>query len=145
MQYEAQDTGAASSTPDFSMSYGSGPSRVPTSTYNSSQLNFSLYGNSAVSLNSTNVPTPSPPPLMPRPPAEYIRETEEQDMRFRGELLNLGDHQPPFIGQINGKHENETLHRSMSSMTHPYAMSSESSTYPEAQSFTYPSKIPVHE
>ncbi|KAK0463499.1 uncharacterized protein EV420DRAFT_1638435 [Desarmillaria tabescens] len=36
---------------------------------------------SIASSSSSSAPAPAPPPLMPRPPAEYIQETQEEDAR----------------------------------------------------------------
>ncbi|KAG6868808.1 hypothetical protein C0993_010106 [Termitomyces sp. T159_Od127] len=70
-QYAMQDARAMQQqqqTPP-SPNYNAGPSR-PTS--------------SAVLLNST----PPPPPLMPRPPVEYIQETQEEDARVARVAMN---------------------------------------------------------
>jgi hypothetical protein len=59
-----------------------------------------------------------PPPLMPRPPAEYIQETQEEDARVRDTVaehdiahskiqnipreLDLGPFSPFMAGSLNG-------------------------------------------
>lgn len=73
-QYAAQDARAKQQQqqqqpPRPSLDYEGGPSR-PTS--------------SAVLLSST----PPPPPLMPRPPVEYIKETQEEDARVARVAMN---------------------------------------------------------
>ncbi|KAF9473857.1 hypothetical protein BDN70DRAFT_885453 [Pholiota conissans] len=47
--------------------------------------------------------TTTPPPLMPRPPVEYIKETQEEDARLsklNGEHANLGDGAPKVNGAL---------------------------------------------
>ncbi|TFK46684.1 hypothetical protein OE88DRAFT_1739297 [Heliocybe sulcata] len=61
-QYEAEDQGAGSSTATAS----AGPSSFPVPDYNA---------------------VPPPPPLAPRPPADYIHETQVEDARLRGSII----------------------------------------------------------
>jgi hypothetical protein len=60
------------------------------------------HGNGSPSASSSGFPfppngDPSPPPLMPRPPVEYIQETQEEDARVRY-LVNSGIDNSPVHG-----------------------------------------------
>ncbi|KAG1756845.1 uncharacterized protein EDB91DRAFT_1262397 [Suillus paluster] len=48
-------------------------------------------------LPSSALAPPPPPPLMPRPPAEYIQETQEEDARVRHyDSISMGIHSSPM-------------------------------------------------
>ncbi|KAF9220194.1 hypothetical protein BS17DRAFT_739755 [Gyrodon lividus] len=69
-KYEAEDRGTPNGTPN---GIGNG------SLFASQQSHHHPYANGAPSSD----PPPPPPPLLPRPPVEYIQETQEEDMRGR--------------------------------------------------------------
>ena len=56
-------------------------------------INGSSYNNN---LNSSSSPI-TPPPLMPRPPVEYIKETQEEDAR----VLRMNDGEGGGLGPVN--------------------------------------------
>ncbi|KZT18091.1 hypothetical protein NEOLEDRAFT_1184596 [Neolentinus lepideus HHB14362 ss-1] len=62
-QYEAEDRGAGSSVAGLSAS----PPSFPTPDYD----------------------VPPPPPLAPRPPVEYIQETQQEDARLQAEIISI--------------------------------------------------------
>ncbi|KAG5640819.1 hypothetical protein DXG03_006935 [Asterophora parasitica] len=70
-QYAAQDARAAKQQQQQRDNGAAGPSR-PSST----------------APHTTASTPPSPPPLMPRPPVEYIQETQEEDARVSSMALN---------------------------------------------------------
>ncbi|KAG2106804.1 uncharacterized protein F5147DRAFT_224927 [Suillus discolor] len=55
--------------------------------------------------SSTAFSPPPPPPLMPRPPAEYIQETQEEDARVRYyDSISMGtDNSPMRVGSPSAK------------------------------------------
>jgi hypothetical protein len=57
-------------------------------------------GDRSPSLNS-NHSLPTPPPLRPRPPVQYIRETQEEDSRTQSQLMDLDKRHSPD-GQFTG-------------------------------------------
>ncbi|OCH93868.1 hypothetical protein OBBRIDRAFT_789904 [Obba rivulosa] len=45
------------------------------------------------------VAPPAPPPLMPRPPKEYVQETQEEDNRMRAQLEAI-DQRPELVSTL---------------------------------------------
>lgn len=72
-KYETEERTAPPMNPGRQNGYNS-PSTPPTPIWSEDQRQIS--------------PPRSPPPLLPRPPASYIRETAEEDARLQDELAN---------------------------------------------------------
>jgi hypothetical protein len=98
-KYEAEEQLAASPpapvTPQRQREYNS-PPRTPRTPPTPgplpspirSELPFSRDQRQVVAGPELSTPPRTPPPLLPRPPASYIRETAEEDARLQDELAN---------------------------------------------------------
>jgi hypothetical protein len=87
-KYEAETQGAAMRpplSPQRPNEYNSSPRTPPTPGLLPSPIRSEL----PTSRDQRQISPPrSPPPLLPRPPASYIRETAEEDARLQDELAN---------------------------------------------------------
>jgi hypothetical protein len=89
-KYEAEEQAVAASppspmTPRRQDEYNS-PSRTPSTT---GLLPSPIRSEPPISRDQRQISPPrSPPPLLPRPPASYIRETAEENARLQDELAN---------------------------------------------------------
>lgn len=88
-KYEAEEQVVAAPTspitPRRQDEYNS-PPRTPST---AGLLPSPVRSEAPISRDQRQIPPPrSPPPLLPRPPASYIRETAEEDARLQDELAN---------------------------------------------------------
>lgn len=87
-KYEAEEQVVAAPTspitPRRQDEYNS-PSRTPS---NTGLLPSPVRSEAPISRDQRQISPRSPPPLLPRPPASYIRETAEEDARLQDELAN---------------------------------------------------------
>jgi hypothetical protein len=89
-KYEAEEQPVVAAspppiTPRRQDEYNS-PTRTPSTT---GLLPSPIRSDPPISRDQRQISPPrSPPPLLPRPPASYIRETAEEDARLRDELAN---------------------------------------------------------
>lgn len=83
-KYEAEEQAPPSTTPRRQDEYNS--PRTPSTT---GLLPSPIQSQPPISRGQRQISPPrSPPPLLPRPPPSYIRETAEEDARLQGELAN---------------------------------------------------------
>jgi len=83
-KYEAEEQAPPSITPRRQDEYNS--PRTPSTT---GLLPSPIRSQPPISRDQRQISPPrSPPPLLPRPPPSYIRETAEEDARLQGELAN---------------------------------------------------------
>lgn len=95
-KYEAEEQLTASPpapvTPQRQREYSSPPRTPPTPgllpSPIRSELPISRDQRQVVGAPESSTPPRTPPPLLPRPPASYIRETAEEDARLQDELAN---------------------------------------------------------
>jgi hypothetical protein len=84
-RYEAEEQAPPPPTPRRQDEYNSPPRTPPTA----GLLPSPIRSEPPISRDQRQISPPrSPPPLLPRPPASYIRETAEEDARLRDELAN---------------------------------------------------------
>ena len=91
-KYEAEEQPAGSPplpvSPRRQHEYSSPPRTPPMSSPIRSELPILRDQRQVVAAPVLSTPPQTPPPLLPRPPASYIRETAEEDARLQDELAN---------------------------------------------------------
>ncbi|KAK2459509.1 hypothetical protein APHAL10511_008493 [Amanita phalloides] len=117
-KYDAQDSPVGEGLPPMYLNgYVNGLPSAGSSTGASSIVSPLSYASSVHRFGSP------PPPLMPRPPQEYIKETQEEDARVARMAMNGGGAMPPIeSGAQNGFSKGEigpSVSRKPAATNHP--------------------------